>query len=64
MEINNLNNEINLLEKNNNNLEKEINNLKSNLNLKINLENEKIKNKYLNKIEKSEIINFINLENP
>lgn len=63
MEINNLNNEINLLEKNNNNLEKEINNLKSNLNLKINLEKEKIKNKYLNKIEKSEIINFINLEN-
>ena len=63
LEINNLNNEINLLEKNNNNLEKEINNLKSNLNLKINLEKEKIKNKYLNKIEKIEIINFINLEN-
>ena len=63
LEINNLNNEINLLEKNNNKLEKEINNLKSNLNLKINLEKEKIKNKYLNKIEKSEIINFINLEN-
>lgn len=63
LDINNLNNEINLLEKNNNNLEKEINNLKSNLNLKINLEKEKIKNKYLNKIEKSEIINFINLEN-
>lgn len=63
LEINNLNNEINLLEKNNNNLEKEINNLKSNLNLKINLEKEKIKNKYLNKIEKSEIINFVNLEN-
>ena len=63
LEINNLNNEINLSEKNNNNLEKEINNLKSNLNLKINLEKEKIKNKYLNKIEKSEIINFINLEN-
>lgn len=63
LEINNLNNEINLLEKNNNNLKKEINNLKSNLNLKINLEKEKIKNKYLNKIEKSEIINFINLEN-
>ena len=63
LEINNLNNEINLLENNNNNKEKEINNLKSNLNLKINLEKEKIKNKYLNKIEKSEIINFINLEN-
>ena len=63
LEINNLNNEINLLEKNNNNLEKEINNLKSNLNLKINLEKEKIKNKYLNKIQKNKIDNFLNLNN-
>ena len=56
----------NIDENNLKNIEKinlEINNLKSNLNLKINLEKEKIKNKYLNKIEKSEIINFINLEN-
>ena len=62
-EIINLENEKNILEKNNNELENEINKLKNNFNLKINLEKEKIKNKYLNKIEKSEIINFINLEN-
>ena len=43
-----------------NNLNNEINLLEKNNN---NLEKEKIKNKYLNKIEKSEIINFINLEN-
>ncbi len=63
LEINNLNNETNLLEKNNINLEEEIINLKSNLNLKINIEKEKIKNKYLNKLEKNEIENFIHLEN-
>lgn len=63
LEINNLNNENNLLEKNNINLEEEIINLKNNLNLKINLEKEKIKNKYLNKIEKDEIDKLINLEN-
>ena len=62
-EINNLNNEINLLEKNNNDLEKELINLKNNLNLKINLEKEKIKNNYLNKIEKNKINNLINSEN-
>lgn len=62
-EINNLNNEINLLENNNNNLEKEINNLKNSLILKINFEKEKIKNNYLNKIEKNKINNLINLEN-
>lgn len=63
LEINNLNNEINLLEKNNIILEEEIINLKNNLNLKINLEKQKIKNKYLNKIEKNEIDKLINLEN-
>ena len=62
-EINNLNNEINLLEKNNNDLEKELIKLKNNLNLKINLEKEKIKNNYLNKIEKNKINNLINSEN-
>ncbi len=56
-------NEINLLEENNNNLENEINKLKNNFNLKINLEKEKIKNKYLNKLEKNKINNLINLEN-
>ena len=59
LELNNLNYEINLIENNNENLENEINNLKNNLILKINLEKEKIKNKYLNKIEKN---NFNNLE--
>lgn len=63
IEINNLNNEINILEKNNENLEEEINKLKNNFNLKINLEKEKIKNNYLNKIEKNKINNLINLEN-
>ena len=63
LELNNLNHEINLIENNNKNLENEIINLKNNLNLKINLEKEKIKNKYLNKIEKNKINNLINLEN-
>ncbi len=63
IEINNFNNEINLLENNNINLEKEINNLKNSLILKINFEKEKIKNNYLNKIEKNRINNLINSEN-
>ncbi len=63
IEINNFNNEINLLENNNINLEKEINNLKNSLILKINFEKEKIKNNYLNKIEKNKINNLINSEN-
>ena len=63
LEINNLENENNLLEKNNKNLEEEINKLKNNFNLKINLEKEKIKNKYLEKLEKNKINNLINLEN-
>ena len=63
LEINNLNYEINLLEKNNIELENEINNLKNNFNLKINIEKEKIKNKYLNKIEKNKINNLMDLEN-
>lgn len=63
IETNNFNNEINLLENNNINLEKEINNLKNSLILKINFEKEKIKNNYLNKIEKNRINNLINSEN-
>ncbi len=63
LEIKNLENEFNLIEKNNNELEKELINLKNNLNLKINLEKEKIKNNYLNKIEKNKINNLINSEN-
>ena len=63
LEINNLNNEINLIKENNENLEKEIIELKNNLNLKINLEKEKIKNKYLKYNEKNTINNIINTEN-
>lgn len=60
-EIINLENEKNILEKNNDELENETNKLKNNFNLKINLEKEKIKNKYLNKIEKNKINNYLNL---
>lgn len=60
-EINNLKNEINILENNNDKLENEINKLKNNFNLKINLEKEKIKNKYLNKIQKNKINNYLDL---
>ncbi len=60
-EINIIKNEINLLEKNNNELKKEINNLENNFNLKINLEKEKIKNKYSNKLEKNKINNLENI---
>ena len=63
LEINNLENEINVFKKNNQELENEINRLNNNLNLKINLEKEKIKNNYLNKMEKEQINKLINLEN-
>ena len=62
-ELNNLNNEKKILEDNLNNLNNELNNLEKNYNLKINLEKEKIKNKYLNQIEKNRINNLINLNN-
>ena len=62
-EINNLENEINLLEINNNELNDEIINLKNNFNLKINLEKEKIKNNYKNKIDKNDLDNLIQLDN-
>ncbi len=62
-EINNINQEINLLTNNNKTTDEKIINLKNNFNLKINLEKEKIKNKYLNKIEKNKINNLINLKN-
>ena len=61
--LNNLNQEIKIIEKNNLEIENKINDLKNNLNLKINLEKEKIKNKYLEKIEKNKLNNLINLEN-
>lgn len=63
LEIINLESEEKITEKNINNLENEINKIKNNFNLKINLEKEKIKNKYLNKLEKNKINNLINLNN-
>ena len=62
-EKNNYLNENKIIEKNNIELEKEINELKHNLNIKINLENEKIKNHYLNKIKNNEIIKINDLKN-
>ena len=61
-EIKNKESEINILEENNVNLEQEIINIKNSLLVKINLEKEKIKNNYLNKIEKNRINEFINLK--
>ena len=57
-EKNNYLNENKIIEKNNEDLEKEINKLKNNLELDINLKIEKIKNKYLNKIENNKIDNL------
>ena len=68
--INNINLEINGLEQqidilNNNNLEidNKLQNLRNNLNLKIGLEKEKIKNKYLDVIESSKLDELLNFEN-
>ena len=61
-ELINLENELNILENNKNNLNEEINKIKNENNLKYNLEKEKIKNNYLNKINEKEIINLINSE--
>ncbi len=62
-EINSLKQEKELLEKNNDELEEEINKLKNEYQLKINCENEKIKNKYLNLIEETKIDELAKLEN-
>ena len=58
---NNLNNEIQVLEKNNKKIIDEINTEKNNYNLKNNLEKEKIKNKFKNKIEENLFLDFNNL---
>ena len=63
LDINNIENQVKLLEKNNLELENNINELKNNFYLKINLEKEKINNKYKNKIEKNELINLNNIKN-
>ena len=61
-EINNLNQEMKILENNNLDIENKLNNLKGNLNLKINLEKEKLKNNYLGKLESYQVGNFNTLE--
>ena len=58
---NNLNKEIEDLEKNNKKKIEEINNEKNNFNLKNNLEKEKIKNKFNNKIKENINLDFENL---
>ena len=63
LEINNLNQQIEILENNNIELENNLKDLRNNYNLKINLEKEKIKNKYLNRIENFELNEIINMEN-
>ena len=62
-EINIKENEINILEKNNIEIENEIKNIKNKLILNINLEKEKIKNKYEKNIEKNKLNNLINTKN-
>ena len=56
----NIENEIKIIKENNYNTEIEIKRLTESTNLKINLEKEKIKNKYRNKIPEKEIIKYIN----
>lgn len=63
LQLINLENEKKLIENNQKNNFKELNKMKNNFNLKNNLEKEKIKNKYLNKIEKNKINNFLDLNN-
>ena len=63
LQLINLENEKKLIENNQKNNNEELNKIKNNFNLKNNLEKEKIKNKYLNKIQKNKIDNFLNLNN-
>ena len=63
LELIKLENEKKILENNFNNLNKELNKIKNNFILNNNLEKEKIKNNYLNKIEKNKINNFLEEKN-
>ena len=63
LELINLENEKKLIKNNQIDFEEELNKLKNNFNFKINLEKEKIKNKYLNKVEQNKINSFILLNN-
>ena len=62
-EKNNYLNENKIIEKNNNELEEEIKKLKNKIKNNLNIENEKIKNKYFNKIKNEKIKQINNLEN-
>ena len=62
-EIINLENQLKIYEKNKNNFEEEINKLKNEFNLKYNLEKEKIKNNYSDKIDENELENYFEKEN-
>ena len=62
-EINSLKQEIDLLENSNLEIDDKLNNLKSNFNLKINLEKEKIKTSYLNKIDSLKLSELLKTEN-
>lgn len=55
VEINNLNSEKKVIEENKKKIENEINEMRNNFNIKIKLEKEQIKNKYIEKIEKEAI---------
>ena len=55
LEINNINNQINILQKNNIEIENETKKMNNDLNLKINLEKEKIKNNYFSKFKNKKI---------
>ena len=63
LEINSVNQQIEILENNNIELENSLKDLRNNYNLKINLEKEKIKNKYLNKVESVKLNQIMNMEN-
>lgn len=63
LEVSKLENESDLLEKSNEEMEVEINKLKNDFKLKINLEKQKIKDKYFQKIEEDKISNLAELEN-
>ena len=63
LELIKLENEKKILENNFNNLNEELNKIKNNFILNNNLEKEKIKNNYLNKIEKNKINNFLEEKN-
>ena len=63
LQVSKLENERDLLEKNNEEMEVEINKLKNDFKLKINLEKQKIKDKYFQKMEEDKISALAELEN-